>query len=286
MTSKEKQDASPPDENELTELERGFEAAVDDGPAVSESKQEPEADENAEHADVEADESAGKEEDPEEHRRRSDAGRIRALQRKVEELRKQIESGTPKQSEEAVAEALDIIESSEDDPEWQRLREEYPELAGPLEKRVAALSRHLAEIKKKNDELTGLLKTMQVERAAVENIERLEKLVPGWQKAIDADPDAFLEWVNGQPRYVQETVARNLEVIVDPESTADILKRYLEHRNGASAPRKSSVQPNDAVRTARAKGSVAPKGSAMPAASGPPDDVEAAFDYWDRVLSR
>ncbi|WP_022727229.1 hypothetical protein [Fodinicurvata sediminis] len=174
-------------------------------------------------------EAAQQEKERLQHQLRSNSGRISALQRQLNEI--QAAQANPQQqaaSSEAAGQQgqgegqegegqEDGFLASED---WQSFREEYPEVAAPLEKVVGNLQ---AEITRQNKELSAIGQERR-QSALEEQADLLSEAHPDWQEVTSNQ--AFVDWLNDQPRHIREAAYRNGQDIVDAEEAADVVGRF------------------------------------------------------------
>lgn len=171
-----------------------------------------------------------------EHAERSNRGRISALQRQIAEL-----TGGQSQSREAdpgdgsadgqgQGEAAAGSDQGADDgflksDDWKSFRDEYPEVAGPLEKVIGGLQ---AEVTRQHKELSAIGADRR-ESALAEQAGLLAEEHSDWQEVV-AD-DSFMEWLEAQPRHIREAAIRNAEDIVDAQEAADVVGRFKAYRS-------------------------------------------------------
>jgi hypothetical protein len=211
------------------------------------------------------------------HRANSDRNRVSALNRKVSEL----ESKAP--AAKAGAKGNDSMPADTaglfDDPEFKAFKEEYPEVAAPLEKVISTLQRQ-------NQELQARLNPIDEDRQQavfVRNEATLAGTHPDWQDV--AGSQAFMAWVNDQPEDVQRLALKNADSIADPASAAKLLtlfKAETGHQTRRPAPASQPTKPAlPGKRERQLRDAAAPAASRAPSAgSGPPDDFEAAFKHF------
>lgn len=141
-------------------------------------------------------------------------GRLRAFQTEITELRSKTSEAPPAEKPKTKEE----IEAREE--RLKKLREEFPEVAGPLLEEIE-------ELRRQNQTLSKGVETVQSREVETE-LDAQEKLLAGrhgdWLE--QARSEAFGKWVLEQPRYVREAIHRNGSAIVDGEEVADILDRF------------------------------------------------------------
>ena len=222
---------------------------------------------------------------------KAEQGRTSALQRKVNELTRSLEAkGAQSAADKSKAAQPEDTAPIEDD-DFKTFREEYPEVAGPIEKR-------LKQLEDRNSKLEKELGGMSTERRLA-NLDYQETSLaakhPDWESVCDSDD--FGTWLQSQPNYVKQAAVRNGERVVDAEEAAHIIGLFKHERAAATQPpAKDGADPGpepaagapagtdktklDAMRDRRLETgkSIPSKGPGK--GSGPPDDFEQAFDYF------
>lgn len=164
-----------------------------------------------------------------EHRLDSDAGRVRAFQRKYEDLTSEVEllkSG--KGSQTAVDELTAALENDED---WKELKEEHPELAAGLDKRiVAALKIHSEQV----DKTLAPVIENQHNTNKQEALGVLTSEYPTWIKEVQTEE--FKDWKNGR-----SAVVRSLGASDNAEDALELMSLYDTHRIANGLP---SLKPD------------------------------------------
>lgn len=223
--------------------------------------------------------------------KRSNEGRLAALQRQIKELR-----GTQRPAKAAAtaadakpgdASAEGILGSSE----WKSLETEYPEVAKPIGKVIANLE---AQVTRQQKELSAIGDDRR-QAALSEQEALLVKAHPDWL-AVTEEP-AFLAWLDEQPRHMQEAARRNADAIVDAREAADVVGRFKDFKGGSAQPtagRGASPGPSttatqplsgkrqrqlDSASAARSRGPGVANG--IPA-EGDPEVMWKQFDELDR----
>lgn len=103
---------------------------------------------------------------------------------------------------------------------YKRLEDEYADSVGKLVPEFKAMQ---AEI----DTLRGRLSSQdgqQTEAVLLEQQGVLERAHPDYEQVVNTQ--AYLDWANQQPGYVQQTLRDNARQIIDGASCADIISRY------------------------------------------------------------
>lgn len=172
------------------------------------------------------------------HAERSNRGRISALQRQIQDFNRSSQgsqqdagqaSRGQQQGDDDRAEGsepgADNFLSSDD---WQSFKQEYPEVAGPMEKVLQQQQQTVTRLQK---ELSAIGDDRRQD-ALTEQTTLLAEEHPDWDQVVAED--SFPEWLEQQPRHIQEAALRNSEEIVDAAEAADVVGRFKQHReNGA-----------------------------------------------------
>lgn len=209
-----------------------LEANDDNPPAGDEPAGEPDLWSGASEQQRAAYEAAAQKLEKLEQYRRSNEGRVAALQRRIEELAgRQQPAAAPaaagKDEAKAGSQSADNFTESE---EWKSFSEEYPEVAGPLAKFIGSLESRVTHQQK---ELAAIgydrRKTALDEQASL-----LEADHPDWRDV--AGNNEFVDWVHTQPRHIQEAAYRNANEIVDAAEAADVVGRFKAFRSASKNP--------------------------------------------------
>ncbi len=152
--------------------------------------------------------------------KRSNEGRVAALQRQIDALKRgQVAQNGATQggaSQQAAGGFLDT-------PDYKKFSKEYPEIAGPLSKVITDLQA----------QVTGQTKMLD----AIGN-ERLQTALSEQESTLAADhadweqlagQESFGDWLATQPRHIREAALRNGENIVDAAEASDVIGRYKDH---------------------------------------------------------
>lgn len=215
-----------------------------------------------------------------EHRVQSDAGRIRALQRRLQTS--QPVHQTAGQRREASA----FFQSET----WANYERDYPELA--------AVQREFYEhlgIDDLKTQVASVATTIESETQDAVDA-HVEEKHPGWVDYLTEHRDQFQAWVESQPRMIREAVERNAQVIQDPEEAIRVLDDFKAHirasdqsanRRGGSPPRQEPNRLEGRRRAQLEAGSASRRGGAPAVTSVPDDgDDEALWNYWAEYEKR
>ena len=205
------------------------------------------------------------------HRFQSDAGRVSALQRKINDLEAAL--STPQQAVAPQAQPVDPIQS----PEMDSFKEDYPDIAEAVDRMV---QQQLAQerqqfagaINQLDSRISQTIKPIQEnehQRFVDTQMQALEAQHPDWREvASSAD---FLDWIGHQPDTVQSMY--NSESASDAAYLVGSFKQVYQQ-----APQAEPVAPQTQPELAQA---VSPRSRrTAPVTNTVPDDYEAAWDYW------
>lgn len=180
------------------------------------------------------------------------------------------------------------------DKEWASFKEDYPDIAGPLEAKMQANAKALESFERR----FASMDAAEVKKQYDSNFEDVQKNHPDYLTIV-RDP-AFPKWIEEQPRYIQEGAARNGQEIVDPVEVADIIGRYKQDAGiGAEAinnPGGSSGQgSSQSLASKRARQLSATQGAGRKSApalaagipdTGDPDELWEAFERQDAAKAK
>ena len=214
-----------------------------------------------------------------EHDSRSNRGRVGALQREVDALKKQLAASTK-------AAGSTGQDPDSTDADIRRLQEEYPEVARPVLKELSSLRTQLSQALTRLDQRDSTEAQRDREQALDREEQALTQMHPDWMQVTGNS--AFTKWLETQPRYVVEAIQRNGEAIQDAAEAGDIITRFKAQQGAAAtaAPSASGATATGAPANLAARrqrqlesGAAVSSRGAGPA-GGPPDDFEAAFSYY------
>lgn len=258
------------------------------------------------------------------HKIRSERGRVSAMHRHLEEARQRIAElesrsaptgadggkqrggggSAPEGDQQGAGELL----SSED---WQRAREEYPDLLGPVESAFRTMRDELSQVRKELDPLKQGLSSQEAQRREAfveEQTTLLTEAHPDWMDLTQKHGNEFSAFVEQAPRHVREAALRNWNQIVDASEAADVFGRFKDHLGqqtnaeseraggGSAGPRAPSApegaggagnRPLDGRRQRQRQSAASTRsGSPSPASGipkdGDPDAIWAAFAEQER----
>lgn len=214
-----------------------------------------------------------KERDDARHRASSDANRVAALSRKLQQL----------QTAQTSAEQAPATEPSEAqkalDDKIKQLREDYGDIADPL---VELIEQQRQELNTVRTVLTGLSEERQAQVIASET-QALEARHPDWRDI--ARSQDFAQWLSVQPPNIQ-----GLAESWDARETSVVLTLFKSEKVEATGQTEqvataTDPKPDAATGTRRSQqleGSRDVRSRPAPAASEPPEDFDAAFEFYQK----
>src|SRR5262245_5979523 len=217
-----------------------------------------------------------------EHARRSIEGRIASYNRRLQE--RQMAAAQPPRAVEQAADPL------------AELAADYPEIAGPLQQRLAPITEKLqqfdAQLRSRQEAADY---EMDMELSANERL--LESRHPGWDDYLKQNGAVFGAWIADQPLYLRQAFIANKDAIVDPQSaimTLDAFKNFVAEntqppQQGAptqEVPAAAPPQGLNSRRAAQLAGSASPQTvGTRPTVSGIPQEgePEALWKAWAAI---
>lgn len=213
-----------------------------------------------------------KERDDAKHRASSDANRVAALSRKLNELKSSPAS--------AVAPAPEKTEAQKAlDDKITQLKEDYGDIAEPLIELIEAQASELSTVR---TVLTGLSEERQQQVIAAET-QALEARHPDFREI--AKSDEFKDWLQVQPQNIQ-----GLATSWDARETSVVLTLFKAERLEATGQTDTTAtaatdQKVDAAtgkrRSQQLDGGRDVRSRPAPAASEAPEDFDAAFKFYE-----
>lgn len=271
------------------EPEPGDQAAQETAPAA-EQKPEPEP---APEPDIWADapeaartafQGAQQELERLRHDKKSNEGRVSALQRRIDELERAQTQKPQAAAQQAAAaanqQAADFLQSDD----WKGFAEEYPEIAGPLGKVVGTLQRELSTLQEKLPLVDRLMDDRRQD-----TLNKQESLLaeahPDW---AELDRAALREWLGTQPRHIREAAQRNADTIVDAEEAADVVGRFKAWRDQQNPGHQASPQQRPPLSDRRQRQldsarTTSPRSLNGRASTVIPDDPAGAWTAFERM---
>lgn len=217
-----------------------------------------------------------RERDEARHKANSDANRVAALSRKLQQL-----TTAPASSATKAPEAEEPTEAQKAlDEKIKQLRADYGEIADPL---IELIEQQRSELKTVRSTLEGLSEQQQAQVIATEAA-ALEERHPDWRD-IAQSPD-FSGWLSYQPENIQRLASS-----WDARETSVVLTLFKAERAEASGQTQQATQQQTqpqkaeaatgARRSQQLEGGRDVRSRPAPAASEPPDDFDAAFKFFE-----
>lgn len=161
---------------------------------------------------------------------RSANGRVAAKDRQIAELQRQLEEAQKAGQKPEATQQSDGNQGGGDGGDKAKgalsqealaqLREDYPDLAGPLIDMLEAQAQQLEKVSKG----VGTFEQAQQAQAIAEQEGLLTQQHPDWEAA--AADDRFGGWLESQPQSIKDAMARNFDKIVDGNDAALVIDKF------------------------------------------------------------
>ena len=200
------------------------------------------------------------------HQAKSNAGRIGALQRKLNEFQATSPAGGATPSATEVAEAMKTPEA------WASFNEEYPDIHDAIESRL--------EVERSQNQET-MNRALQPLRAAEEErhvngqYAALEAAHTDWKDVVNSE--SFVDWLQEQPNAIQQLSNSN-----DAFEASKLIDYYKLSQPQEEIATTSTVTSIQQKRAKQLEDSTGVKSKPGPGATGviPPDDFDTAFEMF------
>lgn len=230
---------------------------ADDEPGDDNPDPEPQEEENEAEKLRKQLEELKKERDYYEHSFKSQVGRVSALQRKLD--------GEKRNAGQEGAKTDD--ETNVDDDELKALMEDYPEIAKPI---LNFIEKKYGKVEAEVDKRFEPIYQQEEQKYIAGQIELMNKDFPGWDETIKT-PE-YQEWLAQQPEAVQ-----SMTNSIHAKDYAYLIRTFqATHSNGAKEKASSIAERRQQKLAANV--SIPSKGQSRK--SVPPDDFEAAFNFY------
>lgn len=200
------------------------------------------------------------------HQAKSNAGRIGALQRKLNEFQSTSPAGGNQPSANEVAEAMKTPEA------WASFNEEYPDIHDAIESRL--------EVERSQNQETmnralQPLRAAEEERHVSNQYAALEAAHTDWKDVVKSE--SFVDWLQEQPNAIQQL--SNSNDAFEASKLIDYYKLSQPKEEIATTSTVTSIQQKRAKQLEDAAGVRSKPG---PGATGviPPDDFDTAFEMF------
>lgn len=216
-----------------------------------------------------------RERDEAKHKASSDASRVAALSRKLQQLQTATPASAPEAPAEQPTEAQKAL-----DKKIEQLRADYGDIAEPL---IELIETQKQELNSVRTVLTGLSEERQAQVIAQET-QALEARHPDWRSV--GNSEEFNSWLEIQPANIQA-----LAQSWDARETSVVLTLFKTEHGGSTgqtataqepAPKPEANAATGARRSQQLEGGRDVRSKPAPATSGPPEDFEAAFQYFQQ----
>ena len=200
------------------------------------------------------------------HQAKSNAGRIGALQRKLNEFQATSPAGGNQPSATEVAEAMKTPEA------WASFNEEYPDIHDAIESR---LEMERSQNQETMNRALQPLRAAEEERHVSNQYAALEAAHTDWKDVVNSE--SFVDWLQEQPNAIQELSNSN-----DAFEACKLLDYYKLSQPLEEIATTSTVTSIQQKRAKQLEDSTGVKSKPGPGATGviPPDDFDTAFEMF------
>jgi hypothetical protein len=228
-----------------------------------------------------------------EHQARSNAGRLGAFQKKIDELSRKLEEVTASESKDAgkKKDSPDEGDSIFDFPEWKQFEDEFGDVAKPQKAAMRRLYEVMHSRLDNTDKVSQEIRQRHDQQYMVEQAAKLEAERPGWRQYIDDNRPDFDDYVSSNT-VAQELLKPNEENLTDAakaKALVDLFRLHMDSKNPkASVEAKPEPKPRPLTpkRKAQLKSAGTPPPRSHPAPGRRSDDLpdpdayEDAFRYF------
>lgn len=198
-------------------------------------------------------------------------GRVRTLTKKASTPARSAQTAEARKKADDAKQALD------------RVREEYPDVVGPLADVLETVTAKVDAFEQADAE-----ERMEIVK---EETQLFETKHPGGLDFVEKNAEAFSKWVDDQPKAIRDTVAANIDAIVDGAAAASVLDQFKAFLEPAEDPANQETEKRltDKKRERQLNGARTSTSSRSPRVTEVPpdaDDDQAHWDYWDRQEAR
>ena len=200
------------------------------------------------------------------HQAKSNAGRIGALQRKLNEFQATSPAGGATPSATEVAEAMKTPEA------WASFNEEYPDIHDAIESR---LEMERSQNQETMNRALQPLRAAEEERHVSNQYAALEAAHTDWKDVVNSE--SFVDWLQEQPNAIQELSNSN-----DAFEASKLLDYYKLSQPLEEIATTSTVTSIQQKRAKQLEDSTGVRSKPGPGATGviPPDDFDTAFEMF------
>lgn len=244
-----------------------------------------------------------------EHSARSNSGRLGAMQKKIDDLSRKLEEQSSAKDGKAESPAADTGDTLFDAPEWAKFKEDFGEVALPIE---AAIRRSYQDLHSRLSETQKVSKTLQErqqEEYYAQQAQALNQVRPDWleyakenfsemEEFANSDPDMRAIWDANYERITNAKQMNRFLTLFDIEVKKPNGKDTKPASRNASSEAAHEAKPNNEPRPMTPKRKQQLKSAASPAPRSHPspgsrqdglpdsDDPAALFEYWAARATR
>lgn len=192
--------------------------------------------------------------------KRSAEGRYVAAQRELDKLRQDAKAAPAGKARQQAEDRVSLAKKK-----LAAIRDDYPEIAGPLTDAFEALGGDLQELKAAEE---SRRKAAQEQHAAFirEQANKINELHPDWTTVVSKNEAAFRIWLDDQPAAIRKAAELNWKDVVDAQALAQVISGFKQHLG--LVPGKP---PQNSRRDRQLAGSASPtRSSPRPTVSGIP----------------
>lgn len=165
-----------------------------------------------------------------------------------------------------------------------KIGEDIPEVAPMAESFVA--------LRKETEQLRSERNADHAQRTEAFYQDQYEQLIakhPDYDSLVNGKDGktspAFIAWAEAQPPWLQELVNKNGKELEDLSAADEVINRFRAHiaTSSSSQPQGEGLAPSNPMAARRAeqlRGSETVRSRGGAAGAGPPDDFDAAFDFF------
>jgi hypothetical protein len=165
-----------------------------------------------------------------EHAHKSEIGRTKTLRRQLSDVTVQLDKAakTSPPNSGDLEDKGDPDDNDDKPDSWDALKNEYPEVAGPVNDRLSKIE----DAQAKRDRETDLEEADAKEAHTALVIEQQDLLTEKHEDWLEvATTPEFATWLDDQPRSIRDVAQRNNSEIVDATAAGDVISRYKASRS-------------------------------------------------------
>lgn len=220
-----------------------------------------------------------------EHQARSNAGRLGALQKKLDELSRKLEEQQAQTAKDEKKESPDPGDSIFDFPEWKQFEDEFGDVAKPQKAAMRRLYEVMHSRLADTDKVSQEIRQRHDQQYMVEQAAKLEAERPGWRQYIDDNRPDFDDYVSSNT-VAQELLKPNEENLTDAakaKALVDLFRLHMDSKNPKPASSEAKPEPKPRPLTPKRKAQLKSAGTPPPRSHPAPgrrsDDLPARDSY-------